>query len=42
MYQDDHNSIVKFSVPVGKSTTIAITKNDENKIISRKNYYQTL
>ena len=33
---NDHNSIVKFSVPVGKSTTIAITKNDENKIISEK------
>lgn len=30
------NTIVKFSVPVTKSTTIAITKNEENKIISNK------
>ena len=30
------NSIVKFSVPVTKSTTISITKNEENKIISKK------
>ena len=30
------NSIVKFSVPVTKSTTISITKDDENKIISKK------
>jgi len=30
------SSIVKFSVPVTKSTTISITKNEENKIISKK------
>ena len=30
------NSIVKFSVPITKSTTIAIIKNEENKIISKK------
>jgi len=30
------NSIIKFSVPITKSTTIAITKNEENKIISKK------
>ena len=30
------NSIIKFSVPITKSTTIAITKNEENKIVSEK------
>ena len=30
------NSIVKFSVPVTKSTTISIIKNEENKIVSKK------
>jgi len=30
------NTIVKFSVPITKSTTIAITKNEDNKIISNK------
>ena len=30
------NSIIKFSVPITKSTTIAITKDEENKIISKK------
>tara|TARA_B100000029_G_scaffold512820_1_gene610538 strand:+ start:3 stop:1268 length:1266 start_codon:yes stop_codon:yes gene_type:complete len=30
------NFIVKFSVPVTKSTTISITKNEENQIISKK------
>jgi len=30
------NTIVKFSVPITKSTTIEITKNEENKIISKK------
>ena len=30
------NSIIKFSVPVTKSTTISITKNEENKIVSKK------
>ena len=31
-----NNSIIKFSVPITKSTTISITKNEENKIISEK------
>ena len=30
------SSIVKFSVPITKSTTISITRNEENKIISKK------
>jgi len=30
------SSIIKFSVPVTKSTTISITKNEENKIVSKK------
>ena len=30
------NSIIKFSVPITKSTTIEITKNEQNKIISKK------
>jgi len=30
------NSILKFSVPVTKSTTIEITKNSENEIVSKK------
>jgi len=30
------NSVIKFSVPVTKSTTIEISKNEENKIISKK------
>ena len=30
------NSIVKFSIPITKSTTIAITKDEENKIIAKK------
>jgi len=30
------NSIVKFSAPISKSTTIEITKDEENKIISKK------
>jgi len=32
----DNNSIVKFSVPLSKSSTIAITRNEENKIVSKK------
>jgi len=32
----NENSIIKFSVPITKSTTISITKNEENKIISKK------
>ena len=31
-----NNSIIKFSVPITKSTTIAITRDEENKIISKK------
>ncbi len=31
-----NNSIIKFSIPVTKSTTIQITKNDEGKIVSEK------
>ena len=30
------NTLVKFSVPITKSTTIAITKNEDNKIVSNK------
>jgi len=30
------NSIIKFSVPITKSTTIAISRNEDNKIISQK------
>ena len=30
------NSIIKFSVPITKSTTIEITKNEQGKIISKK------
>ena len=30
------NTIVKFSAPITKSTSIAITKNEDNKIISNK------
>ena len=33
---NENNSIVKFSVPITKSTTITISKNEENKIISEK------
>jgi len=32
----DNNFIVKFSVPISKSSTIAITRNEENKIVSKK------
>tara|TARA_Y100000590_G_scaffold433880_1_gene551461 strand:- start:194 stop:1501 length:1308 start_codon:yes stop_codon:yes gene_type:complete len=32
----EKNSIIKFSVPITKSTTISITKDEENKIISKK------
>ena len=32
----ESNSIIKFSVPITKSTTVEITKNEENKIISKK------
>jgi len=30
------NSVIKFSIPITKSTTIEITKNEENKLISKK------
>ena len=30
------NSVIKFSVPITKSTTIEIAKNEENKLISKK------
>ena len=33
---ENENSIVKFSAPVTKSTTIEITKNSENQITSKK------
>ena len=33
---ENNNAIIKFSVPVTKSTTIEITKNTENKITSKK------
>jgi murein DD-endopeptidase MepM/ murein hydrolase activator NlpD len=32
----DKNSIVKFSIPITKSTTVEITKSEENKIIAKK------
>ena len=32
----EKNSIIKFSVPITKSTTIEIVKNEENKIIAKK------
>ena len=32
----DKNSIIKFSIPVTKSTTIEISKNEDNKIIANK------
>ena len=32
----EKNSIIKFSVPITKSSTITITKNEENKIVSKK------
>ena len=35
-YPINKNSIVKFSVPITKSTTISISKNDEDQILSEK------
>ena len=32
----NENSLVKFVIPISKSTTIAIGKNEENKIVSKK------
>ena len=31
-----NNSIIKFSVPITKSTTVEITRNEENKLVSNK------
>ena len=33
---DKNNSITKFSVPITKSTTIEISKNDEGQLVSKK------
>jgi len=35
-FSGEKNSIVKFSVPVTKSSTIRIVKDEENKIVSKK------
>ena len=35
-FEDKNNSILKFSVPITKSTSIEITKNSENQIVSKK------
>jgi len=32
----DKNSIINFSIPITKSTTVEITKNEENKIVAKK------
>tara|TARA_B100000029_G_scaffold66592_1_gene59493 strand:+ start:291 stop:1595 length:1305 start_codon:yes stop_codon:yes gene_type:complete len=32
----DNNEILKFSIPITKSTTIEVVKNEENKIVSKK------
>ena len=32
----DNNSIIKFSVPITKSTTVEVLRNEENKLISKK------
>jgi len=34
--EKNKNSLIKFSIPLSKSTTISITKNEENKIVSEK------
>ena len=34
--KEEKNSIIKFSVPISKSITIEIIKNEENKIVSKK------
>ena len=36
---EKNNFIVKFSIPITKSSTIEITKNEQGKISSKKNYY---
>ncbi len=33
---NDENTIIKFTLPITKSTNIAISRNDENKIVSKK------
>jgi len=33
---EENNSIIKLSIPITKSTTIEIAKNEENKLISKK------
>jgi murein DD-endopeptidase MepM/ murein hydrolase activator NlpD len=33
---EKNNSIIKLSIPITKSTTVEITKNEENKLISKK------
>ena len=33
---EESNSIIKFSIPITKSTTIEITKNEENELTSKK------
>jgi murein DD-endopeptidase MepM/ murein hydrolase activator NlpD len=35
-FTEDSNSIIKFSIPITKSTTIEVNKDAENKIISKK------
>tara|TARA_Y100000590_G_scaffold290741_1_gene327269 strand:+ start:174 stop:1478 length:1305 start_codon:yes stop_codon:yes gene_type:complete len=32
----DNNELLKFSIPITKSTTIEVVKNEENKIVSKK------
>jgi len=32
----ESNSVIKFSVPITKSTTIEVAKNEENKLVSKK------
>tara|TARA_B100000029_G_scaffold151244_1_gene146363 strand:+ start:353 stop:1663 length:1311 start_codon:yes stop_codon:yes gene_type:complete len=34
--KNNQNSLLKFSIPITKSTTIEITKNSENQILSKK------
>jgi len=33
---EKNNSVIKFSVPITKSTTVEIIKNEENKLVSKK------
>tara|TARA_E500000331_G_scaffold281937_1_gene275555 strand:- start:107 stop:1414 length:1308 start_codon:yes stop_codon:yes gene_type:complete len=34
--QKDKNSVISFNVPITKSTSISITRNEDNKIVSKK------